>query len=230
MITTNPVRAFLNIIKYPDLRLNNTGKNIYDNRIQIQGQGLEDFIKDSFANTFDADENVKKEKYAKFFKYQGSSNHPPDIILNNSDAVEIKKNKRVLSNIALNSSWPRSKLYKNDSKIKKSVKKFVGDIGIDVLYIIGTIEKKTDIKRIFFIYGDCFVSDTNHYIADYKKISNLIKNSISELPYGSNEETNELGRLNNIDLLQRTNLRIRGMYELISPSKAICLKYNYQGI
>ena len=106
---SNILKAFVNIV-------NNYQSSIAtlmqgNNRANSMGEGLEQFIQNAFANSFEIDdENARLESYAKTFAYQGNQNNPPDLILHNSDAIEIKKLQSKSSAIALNSSYPKARL------------------------------------------------------------------------------------------------------------------------
>ncbi|MBC6421820.1 MAG: NgoPII family restriction endonuclease [Hormoscilla sp. SP5CHS1] len=67
------------------------------------------------------EENEQKrvEAYSEVFDYQGNPNNPPDIILKKGDAVEIKKIESLRTKIALNSSYPKSKLLPDNPTITK---------------------------------------------------------------------------------------------------------------
>jgi len=83
------------------------------------GEGLEQFIQNAFANSFDIEDNATRlENYERIFSYQGNQNNPPDLILHNSDAIEIKKLQSKNSAIALNSSYPKAKLEANSPYIE----------------------------------------------------------------------------------------------------------------
>lgn len=105
------------------------------------GEGLEQFIQNAFANSFEIDdENARLESYAKTFAYQGNQNNPPDLILHNSDAIEIKKLQSKSSAIALNSSYPKAKLEANSPMITQKCKGCEEWSIKDMLYAIGYVK------------------------------------------------------------------------------------------
>ena len=87
---SNILHAILNIEKNPIMTLEESfsGRNSINNI----GQALEDYIQDVFAGTI-SESNVSERnaKIAKTFSYLGNQNNPPDIILKNGDAIEVKK-------------------------------------------------------------------------------------------------------------------------------------------
>ena len=72
------------------------------------GAYLENYIKDSFANTFEVkDEQKRLEIFSEKFSWLGNQNHPPDIMIKGGDAIEVKKTQSARSDLALNSSYPK---------------------------------------------------------------------------------------------------------------------------
>ena len=118
---SNIIKAFINIVNNYHVNIENVTQG--NNRANNMGEGLETYIKDAFANsTNETDEQKKLERLEQVYSYQGNKNNPPDLILKNSDAIEIKKLESKNSAIALNSSYPKAKLYaescsKNDALI-----------------------------------------------------------------------------------------------------------------
>ena len=97
---SNILKAFVNITKNPIVNL----VDFYQgrNRINNSGKALENYIQDIFAGTVDEDNETKRlKKLQEVFSYQGNQNNPPDLILKNSDAIEVKKLQSKNSVIAL---------------------------------------------------------------------------------------------------------------------------------
>lgn len=87
------------------------------NRANRVGDALEFYIKDLFCNSLNENDLEKKnEIYGKYFSYIENQNNPPDIIVKQGDAIEVKKIESLRSGIALNSSYPKDKLF-SDSPI-----------------------------------------------------------------------------------------------------------------
>ena len=72
---------------------------------------------------------------------------------------------------------------------------------------------KQILKSIFFIYGDLYC-DANEI---YDNVEKVIKNRIQTIDGFELADTNELARINNIDHLGITDLRVRGMWIIKSP-------------
>lgn len=212
-MSTNILKAIVNIKNLKEYDLN----KIYPpkseisvvNRIQNVGSGLETFIKDSFADSFN--EVNKIDFHSKYFSYNGNANNPPDSMLKNGDAIEVKKIKSYKSQIQLNSSFPKNKLYSHDPLITNACVNCENWKEKDIIYAIGVINDDKQLESLVFIYGDCFAADEEVYL----KVKNRLVDTIKEIP--DSEETNELGRINNVDPLGITNLRIRGMWLLKNP-------------
>jgi hypothetical protein len=211
---TNILKAILNIKNFKNKNL----KEIYssntnitnNNRINSEGLRLEFFIKDSFANSFDV--SNKEFKHSEIFSWLGNKNNPPDTIIKNGDAIEVKKIENRPNTIALNSSYPKSKIRADDSRITKECKEIIQTEGEkDIIYAIGIV-KKSFITNLFFVYGDVYAAE--HHV--HEKISEIIRDSVidSDLELS---KTNELARINRIDPLGITYLRVRGMWGIEHP-------------
>jgi len=183
------------------------------NRINQIGDALECFIKDIFADTVtETDEQKKLLKYSEVFSYSGNANNPPDLMLKNGDAVEIKKIESLGASIALNSSYPKSKLFCNSPLITSHCRTCEDWQEKDIIYAIGVAEDK-NIKLLWLVYGDCYAADREIY----EKITNTIANGINQIPGVEFSKTKELGRVNKVDPLKITYLRIRGMWGIQNP-------------
>ena len=97
---TNILVAIKNIIENPVNELVEYYRGT--NRANNMGDALEKYVKDAFCgidnSILDSD---RDKKYSQYFSYLGNSNNPPDLILKNGDAVEVKKNESLNSAIAL---------------------------------------------------------------------------------------------------------------------------------
>ena len=85
----------------------------------------------------------------------------------------------------------------------------------DAIYTIGTV-KKASIKYLFFVYGSLYAADKEVY----ERIRSSIEASTSSASGIKFSETKELGRINGVDPLGITDLRIRGMWQIAHPFKA----------
>jgi len=212
-MASNILTAIRNMVENPIIEI----KDYYSgrNRANSVGGALEEYIKDLFANTINLDnEYTKNQKYSETFSYLGNQNNPPDFILKGGDSIEVKKIQGNASALALNSSYPKSKLYSDSSMITDSCKNCENWDVKDIIYAVGNTDD-TNIKSLWFVYGDCYAADKEIY----KKIKNTISDGLKEIPSIELVKTNELGKIKKIDPLGITDLRIRGMWHISHPQK-----------
>ena len=158
---SNILKGFVNITKNPIVNL----VDFYQgrNRINNSGKALENYIQDIFAGTVDEDNETKRlEKLQEVFSYQGNQNNPPDLILKNSDAIEVKKLQSKNSAIALNSSYPKAKLFANSPMITNACSTCEEWDEKDIIYTIGYTDDNS-LKSLWLVYGDCFCADKEIY-------------------------------------------------------------------
>jgi hypothetical protein len=215
------LKAFINIMQNPIINL----VEYYQgrNRINNSGKALEIFIQDAFAGTIhEDDENKRLQKLEEVFIYQGNQNNPPDLILKNSDAIEVKKLQSRNSAIALNSSYPKAKLYANNPMITKSCKNCEPWNEKEIIYAIGYTDDK-HLKSLWLIYGNCFCADQDIY----ERIKHKITEGINTIPDVEFTSTKELGKVKKVDPLGITDLRIRGMWHVANPYKIFDYIYTF---
>ena len=82
--------------------------------------------------------------------------------------------------------------------------------------------RKEAVKQICLVYGEDYAASREVY----EKMRAKIKNGILEIPDIEFSETNELGRVNRVDPLGITYLRLRGMWHIENPFKVF--KYAYE--
>ncbi len=219
----NVLTAFYNIVNNYQTNIQHVTNG--SNRANNMGDGLEEYIKDAFANTINvADEQTRLEKFEQVYSYSGNKNNPPDLILKNSDAIEIKKLESHSTAIALNSSYPKSKIYANSTMITTACRSCEQWTQKDMLYVIGNVPKNTNtLKSLWFVYGDCFCADKEIY----ERIKDTISSGITSIPDVEFTDTNELGKVKKVDPLGITDLRIRGMWHIENPMKIFDYIYQY---
>ena len=110
------MNAIINIAKFKNNNLKQYSST-YLNRINAVGELLEFYIKDSISGSFTKKQEDRELEYSKVFSYLGNQNNPPDLIIKGGDAFEIKKIEGKNRVIALNSSYPKDKLYISDQRI-----------------------------------------------------------------------------------------------------------------
>lgn len=215
------IQAIYNIYKCPEYRV---GSHYYArNRANNMGDALEHFIKDSFANSYNFDENEAIQAHSQVFAYLGNQNNPPDAILRGGDAIEVKKIESPHSALALNSSYPKAKIYRDSTMLTTACKNCDGGKWEekDLIFAVGVVDNQ-ELKQLCFVYGEDYAASREIY----ERIRTQIKNGVLEIPDIEMAETNELGRINHVDPLGITFLRLRGMWHIENPFRTF--KYAYQ--
>lgn len=194
---------------------------VANNRANAEGDALEDYIKDVFAGTLHcADVQQRDEYLSKHFSYLGNTNNPPDIMIRGGDAIEVKKITKITSGLALNSSYPKAKLYSNSRMLNKACRECEEWTEKDMLYAVGVVNKGC-LKSLMFVYGCDYCADKE----TYERIFNAVKRGVKSIKGVKFGETKELGRVNRIDPLGITYMRMRGMWHIESPFKVFAPYY-----
>lgn len=210
---TNILIALKKIAESPGFDLNDFTR--YRNRVNSMGDPLEKFVKDAFCGVeTDDSETEAQEKHSHFFSYLGNQNNPPDAIIKRGDAIEIKKVETNPNDLALNSSYPKNKLYSDCTKINNACRTCESWSVKDIIYTIGVVSGSR-LKTLCFAYGDCFAASRDVY----ERIENAVASGVKKIPDIEFSETRELGRVNKVDPLGITSLRIRGMWSIKNPIK-----------
>ena len=184
------------------------------NRVNNIGYALEEYIKDSFAGTINnTDENDRNLKYSSVFSWMGSQNNPPDLIIRGGDSIEVKKIQSPRAGLALNSSYPKARLHSHSPMITSACRNCEEWTEKDIIYAVGHTNDNT-LCSLWLVYGDCYAADNEIY----ERIKNTISSGIEGISDVEFAETNELGRVNRVDPLGITYLRIRGMWHIENPS------------
>lgn len=187
------------------------------NRANAVGEALENYIKDIFAGTFELEDAASREQiWSEVFSYAGNQNNPPDIMLAGGDAIEVKKIESYSSTIALNSSFPKDRLYADNPMITDACRHCEEWSVKDMIYTVGVVDSRTNgLKTLAMVYGVDYCADRSVY----EKIQAIIKSGVNSIPDVEFGETRELGRINRVDPLGITSLRVRGMWQIDNPLK-----------
>lgn len=208
---TSLLRALFNLKQITDFSLPSHYSSA--NRMNSMGIALEYFVKDIFCGTLGIKDIHEKDKeYPKYLSYIGNANNPPDFIIRKDDAVEVKKIESQTSGLALNSSYPKDKLYSDNPLITDACRKCEEWKIKDIVYAVGVVSKGL-IKRLWFVYGDCYSADKEVYEKTRKKVIDGV-NATGDIEFS---KTKELGRVNRVDPLGITYLRVRGMWGIENP-------------
>lgn len=214
--------AIANIIIEP---VHNLG-DFYDtrNRATNMGMALEEYIKDTIAGTINEDDAAARlEQFDNTFSYLGNQSNPPDIIIKNGDAIEVKKIESAGAALALNSSYPKAKLFAKSSMITAACRECEEWEEKNIVFVVGVVNNKC-LKKLYFVYGVDYAASAEIY----ERIKSKIKLGVDSIPDVEFAETDELGRVNHVDPLKITYLRIRGMWGIENPVKVFSYIFNSQ--
>lgn len=208
---TNIIDAIINLVTNPKFELKAYSES--HNRANNMGEALEEYVKDIFAGTVnEKDENVRNQKLSEVFSYLGNQNNPPDSMLRGGDAIEVKKIESNDSSLALNSSYPKAKLYCDSPMIKKDCRICEKWDVKDMIYAVGVVDAN-NLKSLALVYGNDYCAEKSVY----EQIKSVIKNGVESISGVEFSETKELGRVNRVDPLGITYLRVRGMWGIENP-------------
>ena len=175
-----------------------------------QGKPFEIFAKNMFAGCLGALSSHVDTAWERTFSWRGSANHPPDFMIRGGDAVEVKIHGGI-SQIQLNSSPPKRTLKVSDPRIQEGCRTCEDWIEKDFLYFIGKANEEF-VEALWLIDGRCIADNANTYDMIFDKLAL----TVSDL---GGEPGNEIGRLNNVDALKATSLRVRAMWLLEHPAR-----------
>lgn len=213
----NIINAIINLVQNPVSEL----RDVYarKNRANNAGDALEEYIKDLFAGTFNTTaESDRLERISEVFSYHGNDSNPPDAMLKDGDAIEVKKIESNNSALALNSSYPKHKLYASSEMLSNACRTAENWTEKDMIYAVGIVNKSM-LKHLCMVYGLDYCAS----IDTYENIKRKIKDGVETIPNIEFTTTKELGKLNRVDPLGITYLRIRGMWGIENPWKV----FNY---
>ena len=224
MADYNVITAIENFAISPDFGLIERD-GVVVNKANAIGESLEDFVKKFLAHRLSSKETLKDlEHFQNVFSYLGNANNPPDMILRNGDAIEVKKVQSKSARLALNSSFPKNKLFASDSRILDSCRNCEDWTEKDIFYVVGNVLKGSNhVKHLWLVHGSCYAANKGSYERIAKTITHGVQ-SIDGLEVDT--ETNELSGVKKVDPLGITNLRVRGMWGIDHPSKVF--SYIYQ--
>lgn len=208
---TNIIDAIINLVENPKFELKDYSES--HNRANNMGEALEEYVKDIFAGTVnEKDKNARNQKLSEVFSYLGNQNNPPDSMLRGGDAIEVKKIESNDSSLALNSSYPKAKLYCDSPMIKKACRICEKWDVKDMIYAVGVVDAN-NLKSLALVYGNDYCAEKSVY----EQIKSVIKNGVESISGVEFSETKELGRVNRVDPLGITYLRVRGMWGIENP-------------
>lgn len=216
----NIINAIIHLTQHPICELVNHYQN--HNRANQAGDALEEYMKDLFANSFHLTEQERIMRHNQVFSYLGNNSNPPDAILRNGDAIEVKKIENAHSALALNSSYPKRTLLANSPMITTACREAETWLEKDIIYFVGVVNKQNQLSQLCMVYGLDYCADDECYT----RIKNTLKSGVENIQGVEFAETKELGRVNRVDPLGITYLRVRGMWGIENPWSVF--RYAYQ--
>jgi hypothetical protein len=227
-MSPNILTAIKNISYF---RTNNMREYFEDyarSQIKTVRQQIEYYVKDAISGSFKSIKDKKPtDRYYGVFSYIGNKNKPPDMIIQDGDAIVIKTIKTYKGSFTINNSPPKDRLMWNDPWIIENCRMIDGGQwnSKDIFYVIGWIEKRR-MKYLNFIQGSCFIPEQKVY----NKILHDLKKNIYNYFESEGLEINRtigLGKVNNMDPLCITNLRIKGVWRIKNPLKIFSDTFSY---
>lgn len=184
------------------------------NRLNSDGEALEDYIKDVFADSLGVTPQERLLKRSAEFSYLGNQSNPPDAMIRGGEAIEIKKLESVSPDLALNSSYPKDKLYSTSTSISAACRNCEEWESKDMIYAVGVVNSRDkSLKSLCFVYGEDYCADKSVY----EGLRTRLKEGIKQIEGIDFAETQELGRINKVDPLGITYLRCRNMWHIKNP-------------
>ncbi|MBT5575096.1 NgoPII family restriction endonuclease [Alphaproteobacteria bacterium] len=189
------------------------------------GDRFEDFCKDWLSELKPGDVSNRESHYHAAFCYRGSANNPPDAMYrggNDGDAFEFKKheNKNASSapNLELNSSSPKDMLLASNPRLTKECIECEKWDKRSFYYIIGNVPPRSErVSSLWVVDGRLLAADSSFYLQWFNGLKAKVDEYLQEIGHGKTE-TKEIGRISNIDPLNRSTLRVRSMWELEHPA------------
>lgn len=142
------------------------------NRINSAGQSPEEYVKNLFADSFDLPPAEKLERWSETFSYLGNNANPPDMMLKNGDAIEVKKIESPDAALALNSSYPKQILRSDNPMISAACRDAENWTAKDILYVVGVVNGDK-LKHLCMVYGrdycaseECYSRIENFQVSD----------------------------------------------------------------
>lgn len=217
-MANNIINAIVHLIHNPIIHL----ENIYlgRNRINNIGDALERYVQDLFIDGFNLNENDRNMVISEHFSYLGNTSNPPDMMLRHGDAIEVKKIESNNADLALNSSYPKAKLFANNPMLTTACRDAEVWEVRDMLYAVGVVNEG-QLRSLAFVYGDDYCAEQEIY----ETIKNRIKTGVETIDGVEFTTTKELGKIKRIDPLGITNLRVRGMWHIENPFKVFSYVY-----
>lgn len=204
------INAIANLVEHTVLKVASEYRS--RNRANSVGDALEEYVKDLFSGSLGLSVADQMECHSRTFSYLGNCSNPPDAMLWSGDAIEIKKIESRNASLALNSSYPKHTLRADSSMISTACRDAEDWREKDMLYVVGYVHNGI-LKDLAMVYGLDYCASPECYSG----LKNRIASGVNAIPCINFSETQELGRVNRVDPLGITYLRVRGMWGIENP-------------
>lgn len=218
MPQTTIIDAIVNLVSNPIVTLGREYRS--RNRANSMGEALEEYVKDLFAGTFKCEPQERYERFERVFSYLGNNSNPPDAMLRGGDAIEVKKIESLDASLALNSSYPKHTLRADSPMISDACRDAERWTEKDMLYVVGVVQNSM-LRHLAMVYGLDYCASENCYRGLKTRIAQGV-NAIEGVEFA---QTRELGRINRVDPLGITYMRVRGMWGIENPWSAFRYVY-----
>lgn len=194
--------------------------DIYDSVIGINSNGekVEYFVKDLLCDSLDKDSKEEKEsEHRERLSWLGSQNHPPDIMLEGNEAIEVKKSRGKHTKLQLNSSTPKTHIKPDMKRINQDCAECEDWSHKDMVYVLASDVSGGSVGFMWVLYGDCWCSDNSEYEDIVNSIEESLEDSLSD-DVTLDMSGNELGKVKDVGKGGSSELRIRPMWSIEHPA------------
>lgn len=182
------------------------------------GRTFEGYCRDMLAGGLALQNHERTLLRDSVYAYEGNVNSPPDAMFrggNDGPAFEFKKVQRDPTSIQLNSSNPEATLRSSNRRISNAARQCEEWTERELFYVVGAVSGGI-VNRLWVVQGRLYAADG----ARYEALADALSFGLESLGTEAGVQvapTNELSRLHRVDPLDRTQLRIRGMWLLDGP-------------
>lgn len=209
------------VVNYSTLGSESTLDDVYDSSISINstGERMEYFVKDLLAGSLDKESKEDKiTEHKKYLSWLGSQNHPPDLMIRDDVAVEVKKSRGKHSKLQLNSSTPRTHLKPDMPRVNTDCANCEDWGEKDMVYVLGSSVTKSDVGFMWVVYGECWCDKNEEYNSVTNSIESAIEDSLPD-DVTLDMSGNEIAKVKDVGDGMGAELRVRPMWSIGHPAK-----------
>ena len=126
--------------------------------------------------------------------------------------IEVKKIESLDASLALNSSYPKHTIRSDSTMISEACRDAEDWTEKDMLYVVGSV-RNSMLRHLTMVYGLDYCASESCYSG----LKTRISQGVNAIPGVEFSETRELGRINRVDPLGITYMRVRGMWGIENP-------------